>query len=287
MDRQRLGDTVRRRREQRGLTVAHLAAWCELDEAMVARLEAGEGDPPPLLHLALLAEALGFPSALALLTASPESETSDANNEDSTPLETANAAQEFLKSAAPANDEAGRPALVVIRPARPDDAPTIARLHVDGWRAAYRGLLPDAMLDALLYEEREREWAAALSGPDALDVARLAEVGHHALGFCTGGRAEHLPEEVTGYDGEVYHLYVTPVAQGRGLGQRLLVETRAALERAGYRGIMLWALANNADARRFYERQGGTLLGARRRLLRGTEVDEVAYGWPEPPGDIA
>ncbi len=36
---------------------------------------------------------------------------------------------------------------MLIRPARPADIPTMARVYVETWRATYRGILPDAYLD--------------------------------------------------------------------------------------------------------------------------------------------
>ena len=42
---------------------------------------------------------------------------------------------------------------VLIRPARPSDAKTIARIHVDGWRTAYAGFIPASFLDGMNYEE--------------------------------------------------------------------------------------------------------------------------------------
>jgi len=43
----------------------------------------------------------------------------------------------------------------MIRPATPEDARAIAEVHVASWRYAYRGLLPDDVLDRLSVEERE------------------------------------------------------------------------------------------------------------------------------------
>lgn len=39
-----------------------------------------------------------------------------------------------------------------------DDARAIAAVHIASWRAAYRGLLPDAALDALTLDGREGDW---------------------------------------------------------------------------------------------------------------------------------
>jgi hypothetical protein len=38
-----------------------------------------------------------------------------------------------------------------LRPATPADAPALARAHVASWRAAYRGILPDAVLPEVRY----------------------------------------------------------------------------------------------------------------------------------------
>ena len=46
------------------------------------------------------------------------------------------------------------PAGAEIRRARPEDAEAVARVHVAGWRHAYRGLLPDDYLDGLDWRDR-------------------------------------------------------------------------------------------------------------------------------------
>ena len=38
---------------------------------------------------------------------------------------------------------------VLVRTAKPDDAVPIAEIHVALWQSAYRGLLPDSLLDDL------------------------------------------------------------------------------------------------------------------------------------------
>ena len=44
----------------------------------------------------------------------------------------------------------------LLRDAQPFDADAVARVHVQTWQVAYRGLLPDAYLDALRPEDRAR-----------------------------------------------------------------------------------------------------------------------------------
>jgi mycothiol synthase len=57
-------------------------------------------------------------------------------------------------------------------------------------------------------------------------------------------------------EGEVYVLGVHPGASGRGLGSFLLSAGLASLARRGVRHVHLYVEAENASARRIYERSG-------------------------------
>jgi hypothetical protein len=43
--------------------------------------------------------------------------------------------------------------VMIIRDASPADAAAIARVRVDAWRETYRGIVPEAFLDGLSYEQ--------------------------------------------------------------------------------------------------------------------------------------
>src|SRR4051812_34644984 len=47
------------------------------------------------------------------------------------------------------------------RRAGPDDAPTIASVHVASWKTTYPGIVKQAYIDALSVEERTRAWGRA------------------------------------------------------------------------------------------------------------------------------
>ena len=61
-----------------------------------------------------------------------------------------------------------------IRPVGAGDVPAVARLHVAVWQVAYRGLLPDAYLDAPSVDRREIMWRGAVGkdGPCLLYTSR-------------------------------------------------------------------------------------------------------------------
>jgi GNAT superfamily N-acetyltransferase len=136
-----------------------------------------------------------------------------------------------------------------VRAATVDDAAAIADVHVAAWRAAYRGILLDETLDALDVDARAARWRDILRNPGTIVAVRQDRV----VGFGSFGPAR--ADEDRGC-GEIYGLYVHPDAWGSSAGQALIDEMEAELRAAGHEEAMLWVLAENPRARRFYERNG-------------------------------
>jgi len=165
----------------------------------------------------------------------------------------------------------GAQAQVRVRPATANDVAAIARIHVDAWRAAYRGHIADAYLDALDVEERAKMWSRALARPAP---AKLI-VTEPLTGFCFYGPSRDGEDGVA----EIFALYVRPDSWRCGSG-RLLCD--AALRDARERecsAITLWVLKVNDPARRFYERIGYAADGAERSNTRltGFPLHEMRY----------
>ena len=108
-----------------------------------------------------------------------------------------------------------------IRQATPEDAAAIARFHVGGWQSAYRGLLPDAYLEALDLgesEARHRETLRRRAGTGRREWVLEAE--GVACGWAAAGpaRDEDLGPEVY----ELMAIYLDPACIGRGYGRALM-----------------------------------------------------------------
>ena len=162
----------------------------------------------------------------------------------------------------------------VVRPADIADAASIARVHVDTWRTAYRGLLPDDFLDALDeggYEERWRRTLRAGTGR-----VFVAEDARRVVGFASGGH-ERAGED--GFAGELYAIYVLEEAQARGHGRRLVQAVSQGLREMGLRDMIVWVLRDNHHARHFYERLGGVYVRSQPITIGSTLLHEVSYGW--------
>jgi hypothetical protein len=70
-----------------------------------------------------------------------------------------------------------------IRPARMQDVPEIAAVHVGSWQAAYRGLLPQAYLDGLDPSQRIGQWERSVSADRSDGGTLVAEAAGRLSGF--------------------------------------------------------------------------------------------------------
>ena len=98
---------------------------------------------------------------------------------------------------------------MTIRHARDEDARSIAEIHVRSWQAAYRGILPDELLDGLSVSERESRWRALFAAGEDLWLTLVAERDGGLTGFCsvaTPSREAGATERTA----EIGALYVDP-----------------------------------------------------------------------------
>lgn len=168
---------------------------------------------------------------------------------------------------------------VTVRPARPADAPGIARVYVETWRNAYPGVLPHGFLVGMSESRQAVQWDALIRRarpPGAVLVAEMTSAhGRQVIGLGNCGRARRGP-----HAGEVYTLYVANDYQGLGVGRRLLGGLFAALARGGVGDALVWVLSGN-PARFFYQAMGGAPVATRREPFAGEILDETAYAWPD------
>ena len=168
---------------------------------------------------------------------------------------------------------------LVIRPAEPSDADAIAIAHTVAWQVAYRGVVPDDVLDSpASLEARRAGWARSLARPrgqraDPDDRTYVPEVDGQVVGFGHVGlhRPDEGAERVVGL-GELYGFYVHPDWWGTGVAEPLIEACHEELDRR-FDSAMLWVLRENPRARRFYEREGWRC---------GADGDIVETSWEGP-----
>ena len=161
-------------------------------------------------------------------------------------------------------------ASVVIRPVRHGDARALAEVHALTWEEAYRGLVPDELIDERSVEQRERLWHEMLDRRDS--VHRVGEVEGVVAGFVSIGPTRDPDRPLWG---ELYAIYVRKAYWGSGLAVELMLAGEEALRDLGYSHATLWVLRDNPRARAFYEKLGWRFDGSEKDYVAG--VVEVRY----------
>jgi GNAT superfamily N-acetyltransferase len=170
-----------------------------------------------------------------------------------------------------------------VRAARVDDAAAIADLHVRSWQAAYRGIVPDPILDGFVLDQRRESWARTI-GLASAEPSRdgriwVVEEAGLVVGVATTRPARD--DDAGPGTGEVHSIYLAPEAWSRGLGAALLATAVADLRGRGFAPLVLWVIEANARGRRFYERAGWRPDGRRQPIdFDGVLVDEIRYRLP-------
>jgi GNAT superfamily N-acetyltransferase len=165
-----------------------------------------------------------------------------------------------------------------VRDAQREDAEAIAHVNVASWRWAYRGHVPDEVLDTMSEEASAEGWRGVLARDD-VDVV-VAEREDRVVGYASAGPVRDEPATMPGgpRDGnterggvertaplatrELYTLYVLGSEAGTGTGEALLTAAEEGMRGRGADRASLWVLETNARARRFYERRGWTWDGS-------------------------
>lgn len=162
---------------------------------------------------------------------------------------------------------------MTIRRALPGDAEAVGRIHVESWKVAYRGIMPDDVIARTDLAYRTKFWAERIADAD-WPVFVIEEEGT-CVAFCQmipSRDSDDDPKQV----GHITSLHVLPHLRARGFGRTLVDHVLGEFQRRGFTAVTLWVLEQNWPARRFYETYGFTLDGGARRYPK-TEIPEVRY----------
>ncbi len=164
------------------------------------------------------------------------------------------------------------------RTASPVDAPAIADLHAESWRASYRGMLADDYLDGAVFDDRRAVWTGRLSEPRDTQLVIVAEQDAHIVGFACA----YAHEDPT-WGSFLDNIHAHPHRHREGIGTSLVAEVADWCRLvAGDCGLYLYVFRLNHKARRFYKHLGATDAGSERRRpgVGGEPRDIHRYAWP-------
>ena len=153
------------------------------------------------------------------------------------------------------------------------DDTVLADIHRQSWRYAYAGIIPGLTLERMIARRGPRWWGRMHKrGFRAL----LIDCGGRPAGYATLGRSRGPgPRRL----GEIYELYVRPECQGCGLGRRLFADARQQLRSHELDRLVVWALADNTIACRFYAAMGGIECARSQDRFCGVPLDKIGFAW--------
>ncbi|SEH95787.1 L-amino acid N-acyltransferase YncA [Halobacillus karajensis] len=163
-----------------------------------------------------------------------------------------------------------------VRPARFEDAETIAEIHVNSWKSTYEDLIDEQDLSNTTLEHRIALWETVLKTPLNGQIAFVIENGEgDVVGFVSGGKER---TKNYGYDGEIYAIYLLDEYQGKGYGKEMLKVFSEGMVAAGYKSLLVWVLTHNPSSQ-FYIKYGADPIEAEKVTIGQGTYEETAYGW--------
>lgn len=163
-----------------------------------------------------------------------------------------------------------------IRSADPSEVNILAALHVVSWKAAYKGMLPDAYLNSLTVNRRAEKWEKHFR--DSQIIIRISEDQGQICGFCFGGPSRDDDVDSTSV-GEIHAIYLSPDYWGRGVGYPLCKSVMNELFLKKYAEATLWVIRENLRAQSFYKKLGFWPDGSSKVKTKapGIYLDEIRY----------
>lgn len=131
-----------------------------------------------------------------------------------------------------------------------EDVPSIIGLRHRIWGTTYRGIYPDYMLDDFAWDwHREKELARV---NDPAYAVYLIRKGQRDIGYLTMHQA----------DGVILQsLYIVSEYQRNGIGRKVFDLVKAYCREHDVRSFICHCVPENHNARMFYEKMGGTVIG--------------------------
>lgn len=159
---------------------------------------------------------------------------------------------------------------LTVREAKVGDVNGIAKIHVETWQYAYRGQLPDAFLDDLSVEKRQKVWKEELSNPKSKVKILVGELGDKIVGFCSLGKSRD--SDANEVVGELYAIYIDSDYMNKEVGSALMQKGLEYLKNEGFKNATLWVLTSNKKQEIFMNTKDGKLTEKQKKTIDQTLI---------------
>lgn len=161
----------------------------------------------------------------------------------------------------------------LIRYADVNDCSALGIIHSESWKVAYKGIVPESVLDNMSSEKSEIKFYNSFMQGQEKNVVALKD--NQVVGFMCLGKCRD--DDVDNSYGEIWGIYLLPSSWRQGIGTELISWGLTDMKAKGYGKVSLWVLEDNINARKFYEKLGFICDGMIKELNLGKQLNEIRY----------
>ena len=152
-----------------------------------------------------------------------------------------------------------------------DDQEQMAKIKVDGWRDAYKGIIDKDYLDNYLdYESQTKRYMDSFDEYKDLVLVVEKKDTKEILGYSCFDI-----NKKDNYDSELVSLYIKPEYKHMGIGTLLFNKTIDHLKELGKKNMILWCIKENTKSLKFYEKLGGKKDKEKKAKIGNKEYEEI------------
>lgn len=130
---------------------------------------------------------------------------------------------------------------VIIRQMTKADIPSVVDIQINGWRAAYKGIIDEEHLSAMDRDRRIKKIEQSYLKYGFI----VAECDGNIVGFANYIDNNEFTSETPDADSELSAIYVEPELKRRGIGTKLFEYVKEELAHKNKRKMVLWCLKDN------------------------------------------
>ena len=130
---------------------------------------------------------------------------------------------------------------IIIRNVRKEDIAEVVDVQINGWKAAYRGIIDNEYLDTMSKEEKIKKREKDYKNTGFI----VAELNEKIVGFCRYIDNNKSTPEVADSDCELLALYVKADLKHNGIGTKLFQYVKDDLNNKNRNKMILWCLKDN------------------------------------------
>ena len=162
---------------------------------------------------------------------------------------------------------------IIIRNVIEKDIPSVADIQVNGWKRAYKGIIDDAILNAMNKEEKIESFKMNYQKNGFI----VAELENKVVGFCRYIDNNEFTPDMQDIDCEITALYVKPNLKYNGIGTKLFQFVTNEFKSKNKTTMILWCLKDNEPSKKFYTKMGGKIIKERAIEIGEKEYLEVGF----------